>query len=152
MVRVRSSGMTTYDISNYSVVERLRNGQQVAIRAIRTDDTALIADALRRVSTESLYQRTFSARKIFSDKELARLVNIDFVRIVALVAVMQDPVRELMVGEGRYVRTGEAAGTSAEVAFLVDDEHKGIGIGSLLFRHLAVIALDDAGKPAGDTA
>ena len=129
-------------IANYSVAESLRDGRKVTIRAIRTDDTVLIADALRRVSAESLYQRTFSARRIFSDKELAWLVSIDFERIIALVAVIQDAGRDRIVGEGRYVRTGGATGTSAEVAFLVDDEHKGVGVGSLIFRHLALIARD----------
>ena len=132
------------DIINYSVAATLRDGSSVTIRAIRHDDIALIADALSRVSPASLYQRTFSARRIFSDKELERLVNIDFERIVALVAIMQDAGRDMIVGEGRYVRTDGPTGSSAEVAFLVADELQGIGIGSLIFRYLAAIA-----RPAG---
>ena len=132
--------MNKDDIANYSVTGTLRSGRQVTIRAIRRDDTGLIADALRRVSPESLYNRTFSARRIFNDKELAWLVNIDFERIVSIVAIRQDEGQVLMVGEGRYVRTEGGASTSAEVAFLVDDQHKRQGIGSLIFRHLADIA------------
>ena len=132
--------MTRDDITNYSVIERLRNGRSVTIRTIRPHDTDLVAAGLRRVSPESLYHRTFSARKTFNDKEIARLVNIDLERIVALVAVMQEAGQDLIVGEGRYVRLGGTEGTVAEVAFLVDDERKGQGVGTLLFRHLAAIA------------
>jgi len=132
--------MDRIDVASYSVVEPLRNGRQVLIRAIRPDDAGLVAEGLRRVSHESLYQRTFSARKVFNDKEIARLVNIDLERIVALVAVMQTAGEDLIVGEGRYVRLGGAEGTVAEVAFIVDEERKGQGVGTLLFRHLATIA------------
>ena len=46
-----------------------------------------------------------------------------------------------IVGGGRYLRIGEAGdGGRAEVAFLVDDAHQGLGIGSRLFRHLVAIA------------
>lgn len=127
-------------IANYSATETLRKGGSVTIRAIRPDDAGLVAAGLRRVSHESLYQRTFSARKVFNDKEIARLVNIDLERIVALVAVMQAAGEDLIVGEGRYVRLGGADGTVAEVAFIVDEERKGQGVGTLLFRHLAAIA------------
>ena len=132
--------MNNKDIANYSAVERLRDGRSVTIRAIRPDDAGRVAEGLRRVSHESLYQRTFSARKVFNDKEIARLVNIDLERIVALVAVIHAAGEDLIVGEGRYVRLGGFDGTVAEVAFIVDEERKGQGVGTLLFRHLATIA------------
>jgi GNAT superfamily N-acetyltransferase len=132
--------MESKDIANYTATESLRNGRQVTIRAIKRSDTGLMADALLRVSSESLYHRTFSARKNVSGKELAWLTDVDFERIVSLVAVMQETGQEMMVGEGRYVRTEHVAPLSAEFALLVDDEHKGIGVGSIIFRHLAEIA------------
>jgi RimJ/RimL family protein N-acetyltransferase len=53
---------------------------------------------------------------------------------------MQEEGQELIVGGGRYVRTGTGAVPSAEVAFIIDDEHQGLGIGSRVFKHLIAIA------------
>lgn len=128
-------------IANYSVTERLRDGRQVVIRAIRPDDKGAMADALREVSPESLYRRTFSAKRDLSDDDLRRLTEVDFENIVALVVVMNEEDQDRIVGGGRYVRTGiSGAVMKAEVAFLIDDEHQGLGIGSRMFKHLVAIA------------
>jgi RimJ/RimL family protein N-acetyltransferase len=45
-----------------------------------------------------------------------------------------------IVGGGRYIRIDPSGtGQSAEVAFLIDDAHQGLGIGSRLFKHLVAI-------------
>jgi ribosomal protein S18 acetylase RimI-like enzyme len=56
---------------------------------------------------------------------------------VALVAVLQEDGRPVIVGGSRYivVQPGQA-----EVAFAVDDAHQGQGIGTALMRHLGAIA------------
>lgn len=133
--------MQKNDIANYSVTERLQDGRQVTIRAIRPDDKGRMADALREVSPESLYRRTFSAKRDLSDDDLRQLTEVDFENIVALVAVMNEEAQDRIVGGGRYIRTGEAgAALKSEVAFLIDDAHQGLGIGSRIFKHLVIIA------------
>ncbi len=133
--------MNKTDIAHYQSEEQLRNGKVVTIRAIRPEDKGQIADAIRDISAESLYRRTFSAKRELSDGELKDLTEVDFVKVVALVAVMREEGRDRIVGGGRYIRmTGSGAGPKAEVAFLVDDEHQGLGIGSWIFRHLVTIA------------
>ncbi len=128
-------------IASYSVTERLKDGRHVTIRAIRSDDKGRMADALREVSPESLYRRTFSAKKDLSDDDLRQLTEVDFENVVALVAVINEEARHRIVGGGRYIRTGEAgAGLKSEVAFLIDDAHQGMGIGSRIFKHLVIIA------------
>jgi RimJ/RimL family protein N-acetyltransferase len=133
--------MNRNDIANYSVTDRLRDGRQVTIRAIRPDDKGAMADALREVSPESLYRRTFSAKRDLSDDDLRRLTEVDFENVVALVVVMNEEDQDRIVGGGRYVRTGiSGAAMKAEVAFLIDDAHQGLGIGSRMFKHLVAIA------------
>ena len=133
--------MKRKDIRNYTSTEYLRDRRQVIIRAIRSDDKGLLADSLGKVSPESLYLRLFSGKRNFSDDELKQIATVDFVNIVALVAVMGKDGMDQIVGGGRYVRI-EPCGTrqSAEVAFLIDDAYQGLGIGSRLFKHLASIA------------
>jgi GNAT superfamily N-acetyltransferase len=133
--------MQRNNIANYSVTERLRDGRQVTIRAIRADDKGAMADALREVSPESLYRRTFSAKRELSDDDLKRLTDVDFKNIVALVTLVKEDEQDRIVGGGRYIRTGESgAALNAEIAFLIDDAHQSLGIGSRIFKHLVAIA------------
>jgi GNAT superfamily N-acetyltransferase len=129
------------DIAAFHCVEALRDGRLVTLRAIRPEDRSGLMDALGRVSNESLYTRLFSVRREFSDAEMTRMVQVDFVDVVALVAVLEEEGADRIVAGARYFRTGAAdSGRGAEVAFMVDDAHQGLGIGSRLLRHLADIA------------
>jgi RimJ/RimL family protein N-acetyltransferase len=129
------------ELVGYSVAETLRDGRRVTIRAIRADDHGRVSDALRNVGPESLYRRFFSSRAKFTDDELRRATAVDFADVVALVAVLTEDGEDRIVGGGRYFRLGQPDSDGrAELAFLVDDAHQGLGIGSRLFRHLVAIA------------
>ena len=133
--------MNSDEVATFTSTERLRDRRSLTIRAIRPDDRGLLIDALRNVGPESRYLRFFSSKGKFTDDELTRATNVDFVNVVALVAVVEENGMDQIVGGGRYLRIGEAGdGGRAEVAFLVDDAHQGLGIGSRLFRHLVAIA------------
>jgi len=117
-------------------IETARDGRAVEIRALRPDDRAGLTEAVARTSSESLFRRFFAVKKDFTEAEVAYFLNVDFVAHVALVAVMAEDGREVIVGGGRYVvgRPGEA-----ELAFALVDSYQGQGIGSALMRHLAAI-------------
>lgn len=125
------------DAANYSACETLRDGHRVEIRALRPDDRADLAAAVARASTQSLYRRFFTVRRRFTASEIAFFLNVDFVNHVALVAVVEENGRPVIVGGARYIAV-EAA--KAEVAFAVIDQYQGQGIGSTLMQHLAAIA------------
>jgi RimJ/RimL family protein N-acetyltransferase len=133
--------MKVSELANFSAVERSRNGRRVTIRAIRPDDRGLVIDALRNVGSDSLYLRFFSNKAKFTDEELRQATEVDFTDVVALVAVVEEAGEDRIVGGGRYLRIGSSRPTQrAEVAFLIDDSHQGLGIGSHLFNHLVAIA------------
>jgi RimJ/RimL family protein N-acetyltransferase len=132
--------MEAKKIANYSAVEKLRDGRSVTVRAIRPDDRDQMAGSLKELSSVSFYRRMFSPKRELSDADMKGLTEVDFVDIVALAAVMREEGHDRIVGGGRYLRMGEAAPGRAEVAFLVDDAHQGLGIGSRIFRHLVAIA------------
>jgi GNAT superfamily N-acetyltransferase len=125
--------------AKYSASEALRNGRQIEIRALRTDDRADLLGAVERTSAQSLYRRFFGAKRDFSEKEIEFFLNIDFVNHVALVATVKEESRAIIVGGGRYIMVRPGA---AEVAFAVVDEYQGQGIGGALMRHLVAIARD----------
>jgi GNAT superfamily N-acetyltransferase len=125
------------EAATYTAVETLRDGRRVDIRALRPDDRAELLAAIGRTSPESLYRRFFAVKRGFTDQEMAFFLNIDFVDHVALVAVVEEAGRPVIVGGARYIvlRPGKA-----EVAFAVIDQYQGQGIGAALMRHLAGIA------------
>jgi RimJ/RimL family protein N-acetyltransferase len=121
----------------YSATERMRDGREIEIRALRANDRDDMLAAVGRTGTQSLQRRFFVVRRGFSEKEIAYFMNIDFANHVALVALAEEDGRRVIIGGGRYIVTEPG---KAEIAFVVIDDYQGQGIGTLLMRHLAVLA------------
>lgn len=125
------------EAANYSAFETLRDGRRVEIRALRPDDRADLIAAVARSSGQSLYRRFFAVKRGFTESEIDYFLNVDFVDHVALVAVVDEHSRPVIVGGARYVVVQPGR---AEVAFAVIDRYQGQGIGAALMHHLAAIA------------
>jgi RimJ/RimL family protein N-acetyltransferase len=125
------------EAAEYSVREHLRDDRPIAIRALRPDDRAEMLAAIGRTSMQSLQRRFFVPKKGFSEQEMTFFLNIDFESHVAIVAEVEEDERPVIAGGGRYivVQPGQA-----EIAFVVVDAYQGQGIGTILMRHLAVLA------------
>ena len=121
------------EASTYAVAETLRDGRRITIRALAATDREAMIAAVGKVGQNSLYRRFFGFKRQFSEKEVNYYVNVDFDRHVALVAVMGDEI----VGAGRYV-CGEPG--QAEIALAITDAWQGNGIGTLLVKHLLILA------------
>jgi GNAT superfamily N-acetyltransferase len=125
------------EAAQYSAVERLRDGREIEIRALRPADEAEMLAALDRTSAQSLYRRFFGTKRHFSEGEKSFFLNVDFVDHVALVVLAKEGSRSVIVGGGRYIVVRPLA---AELAFAVVDEYQGQGIGAALMRHLVLLA------------
>lgn len=125
------------DLAAYSEIESLRDGRRVEIRALRPEDRDDLLAAVRRIGADSLYRRFFAVKREFSEKETQFFVNVDFVSHVALVAVLEEEGKPVIIAGARYivVKPGQA-----EVAFAVVDTYHGQGLGTILMRHLTTIA------------
>ena len=127
------------EVAGYEVAKTLRDGRPFKIRALRPDDRDGLLAAVDQTSAQSLYRRFFSPRRGFTEEQIAYFVNVDFVAHVALVAVLEENGRRVIVGGGRYIVVQPG---KAEVAFVVVDRYQGQGIGAALMRHLTTIARD----------
>jgi acetate---CoA ligase (ADP-forming) len=117
----------------------LKDGEVIHLRPIRPDDAEREQRFFQRVGAESAYFRFFRAKHDLSPEELRFFTNVDYDDRMAFIALHGDE----MIAVGRYdVIPGETAngGRVAEVAFLVQDDYQGRGIGSHLLQHLTVYA------------
>jgi hypothetical protein len=98
------------DVANCLATETLRDGRAITIRAQRPEDLGGWRAALARTSAETLYHRFFAVKREISEKEAHYLLDIDFVKHVALVAVADENGRPTLIGGGRYfvVEPGKA--------------------------------------------
>jgi hypothetical protein len=110
---------------SYSVTERLRDGREVEIRALRPDDRDDMLAAVGRTGTQSLQRRFFAVKRGFSEKEIAFFINVDFVNHGALVALAEEDKRKVIIGGGRCIITEPG---KAEIAFVVIDDYQGQGL------------------------
>ncbi|HEX8804413.1 MAG TPA: GNAT family N-acetyltransferase, partial [Acidimicrobiales bacterium] len=112
----------------------LADGATVHVRPIRPDDGPRIVDFHGRQSPESIYFRYFTARPRLTPADVEHLTHVDYVDRMAFVALRDDQ----LIGVARYDRWPTRS--EAEVAFFVDDRHRGRGIATVLLEYLAVAA------------
>jgi RimJ/RimL family protein N-acetyltransferase len=127
------------DAQRYAASDTLKDGSAVTVRAIRPDDACAILKAFRHLDRESVYRRFFSPKKDLSPSELDELTDVDFSQVVALVVTRQSSEGETLIGGGRYAVEDPTSG-AAEIAFMTDGAHRGLGIASLILKHLVTIA------------
>ncbi len=129
------------DSTDYIFEDTLLDGRTIAIRAIDPDDRMNLQDIWQHLSEQSKYYRFFVPKKELSDRELTYYTEVDFSNHVALLAVIIDSGVQVPVGVGRYIVASESGQPPcAEVALTVEDDFQGLGIGTLLLKHLADIA------------
>jgi acetyltransferase len=108
----------------------MRDGRQAFVRPVRPEDEELFVAFLKRVTDEDLRLRFFAPVRDFSHAFLARLVQIDYARAIAFVAL--DPGTGEMMGVVRL--HADANHETGEYAILLRSDLKGIGLGWELMR------------------
>jgi ribosomal protein S18 acetylase RimI-like enzyme len=127
------------EAAEYSARGHLRDDRPITIRALRPDDRVEMLAAIGRTSMQSMQRRFFAPKKGFSEREIAFFLDIDFESHVAIVAEITEDGCSVIAGGGRYIVVQPG---KAEIAFVVVDAYQGQRIGTMLMRHLAVLARD----------
>lgn len=116
------------------------DGGAVHLRPITPDDADRLVAFHGKLSERTRYLRYFGPYPTMSKRDLARFTTVDHRDRVAFVAVLGDEI----IAVGRYERLREVGdGRSAEVAFVVADDHQGRGLGPILLEHLAGAAAEN---------
>ena len=110
----------------------LADGTVAVIRSLREDDRDAVLGLHESVSVDTLRLRFFSPSREAGRLYVDHLFAPDNTASAALVALVRGRVAGLATAE--LLSPG-----TAEVAFLVADEDRGRGLGSLLLEHLAAL-------------
>jgi acyl-CoA hydrolase/GNAT superfamily N-acetyltransferase len=117
---------------------KTRSGLDILIRPVKISDEPLLKDLFYSLSDKSMYRRFVSSRQDMPHDRLQEFVVIDYTRETVLLTVVQEGDKEIPVGLGQY-SINEGTHT-AEVAFVVRDDHQNNGIGTELLNYLTVLA------------
>jgi acetyltransferase len=107
----------------------------VRIRPLRPDDLELERAFVTGLSPATLYLRLQYFTTQPNERDLVRLLDLDYYDRLAVAALAESVGGTAIVGVARYARLDNSR--SAECAIVVADAWQGLGLGSELMRTLA---------------
>ena len=118
----------------------LKDGSSILVRPIRADDIEGWVAFIARLSPRAKYLRFHHVTKDMGPEEAKLFCTVDYRNTFAFVAEVQKEQHKDIVAIGRYSRA--PAGYSAEIAFAIEDDYQGKGIGTKLLECLVNVARD----------
>ena len=116
-------------------------GQKVTIRPAKPVDERRIQEHFYNLSRDDVISRFFHEKTSFVQDEVADVSQIDYVKDLTLVAVVGEFGFGKVVGIGEYLL--DPAVNMAEVAFSIDREFQGKGLGKILMKKLCTAAREN---------
>ena len=109
---------------------RLRDGREVVLRPTRAGDLRAMQELFFRLSEQDVRTRFFHKLTSLTDKAAHHLSSVGYEEEMAFAAVVGPAEGERIVGASSYY-VDPATGL-ADVAYMIDPDWKGAGLGSLL--------------------
>jgi RimJ/RimL family protein N-acetyltransferase len=128
---------TAYPVTEVRDLE-LRDGRTVCVRPTRTSDVGAMHELFYRLSEEDVETRFFQKLSSLTDTTAQYLCSVDYEEEMAFAAVVGPSEHERIVAASCYYLS-PATGL-AEVAYMVDPEWQGAGLGGILHRGLVEYA------------
>ena len=123
---------------------RLRDGRKMQVRPTRTSDTGAMQELFHRLSEEDVRTRFFQKLTSLTDTAAQHLCSVDYEEEMAFAAVIGPSAHQRIVATSTYF-LNPASGL-AEVAYIVDPEWQGAGLGALLHARLVDYARDHGAR------
>ncbi len=127
------------ELKGYQQKAKLLDGREITIRMITSADKEALKSFHARLGKESLFFRFMCAKGDLTDEDLKNFCDVDYENNLGLIAELEHGGKKELIGVGRFYRLPTSIHT-AEVAFVVQDNEQRKGIGTLLLKHLAVLA------------
>jgi len=121
--------------SGWERTAHARDGAEFYICPIRPDDAERERQFIETLSPESSYKRFMHTVHNPSSSFIQQMVNVDYRRTMAFVAMIRDGYAEQIVGVARYAATDDQ-GLDCEFAVAIADEWQLRGVGTTLMRLL----------------
>ena len=134
---------TAYPVAQVRDV-RLRDGRQICLRPTRTSDTRAMQDLFYRLSEEDRETRFLHKLSSLTDTAAQHLCSVDYLEEMAFAAVVGPSERERIVAASCYYLS-PATGL-AEVAYMVDPDWQGVGLGGILHARLVEYAREHGAR------
>jgi acyl-CoA hydrolase/RimJ/RimL family protein N-acetyltransferase len=134
---------TAYPVARVRNVP-LRDGHEVLVRPTRTSDTRAMQDLFYRLSEEDRETRFLHKLSSLTDTAAQHLCSVDYEEEMAFVAVVGPSTHERIVGASCYYLS--PATRLAEVAYMVDPDWQGLGLGGILHAELVEYAREHGAR------
>ena len=123
---------------------RLRDGREARIRPTRTSDTGAMQALFYRLGEEDVHTRFFQKLTSLTDTAAQHLCSVDYEEEMAFAAVVGPWAQERIVAASSYF-LNPATGL-AEVAYIVDPDWQGAGLGTTMHAILVDYAREHGGQ------
>ena len=128
-------------LDGYRSTMVMKNGQSIEFRPLLVSDELASRNFFYSLTQQSIYYRFFQTRKIFSHEDLQKhLATLDYRKNMTMIGLVRNRGNLDVVATGSYGRVDE---NTAEVAFIVREDHQGMGIASYLLGVLEKIAKEN---------
>jgi acyl-CoA hydrolase/RimJ/RimL family protein N-acetyltransferase len=125
-------------------MKTFKDGLELKIRPIKQSDEDMMRRLFYTFSDESKYLRYFTNVRTMPHENMQKYLQIDYSKTLSIVAIQQKGNSEKIIAEGRYAEYPEE--NTYELAFVVDEDFQGKGIGTFLVNYLIKIA-SESGLP-----
>ena len=109
---------------------QLRDGRDVVLRPTRAGDMRAMQELFFRLSEDDVHTRFFHKLSSLTDKAAHHLCSVGYDEEMAFAAVVGPAERERIVGASCYYV--DPASGLADVAYMIDPDWQGAGLGGLL--------------------
>ena len=121
----------------YETFLKLENDKTIKIRPVKPTDERMIQELHYSLDEKDRYLRFFTPMKDFRHKKIQPMVNIDYSTDMILVGEYSEKGEERIVAMGAFFKTPQPS--VAELAFVVHEEWRGLGITKFLLDYLVKI-------------
>ncbi len=132
---VESAHLYPMDVATEHI---FKDGLKVRFRGIKPSDEEVMRRLFYRFSNKTVYSRFFYPITTMPHDKMQEYVNVDYRRVMSVVALIGESDQETVIAEARFVK--DEVSSFGDVAFVVDEKYQGLGIATYIYEMLIRLA------------